>query len=132
MVRSLALQHDWVIHADVDEHQDFPESVEAFLDKCGQRGINTVVGQFRDRVTRLRNPSAVHVLGLILHPALETAHFLRFRQPVTCQISFLCHATSPVYVHPTNEPRQSHTAALVCCWRLYDQSCRPPRVPHGR
>ena len=51
-MRSVSLQHDWIMHADMDEHHVYPSSpISAFLDMCTEMGVNVVVGEFRDRVT---------------------------------------------------------------------------------
>lgn len=52
LLRVLALSHDWIIHADVDEHHVYPEDVTAFLGRCDWHGINVVMGELQDRVAR--------------------------------------------------------------------------------
>ena len=51
-MRSVSLQHDWIMHADMDEHHVYPKgsSVVDFLRKCEKRGVTVVMGHYRDRV----------------------------------------------------------------------------------
>ena len=51
-MRAVSLQHDWIVHADVDEHQEYPDNIVSYLDDCSSRGINTVIGELRDRVSK--------------------------------------------------------------------------------
>ncbi|NNU16850.1 hypothetical protein HK107_11025 [Parvularcula sp. ZS-1/3] len=41
---------DWVLSADVDEYHEYPERLPAFLERCGQMGVDCVQGVFIDRV----------------------------------------------------------------------------------
>ncbi len=49
-MRAVALQQDWIVHADVDEEQEYPETLPVFLHKSAERGVNTITGVLRDRV----------------------------------------------------------------------------------
>ena len=51
-MRSVSLQQDWILHADLDEHHEFPWPVAVgdFFADCDRNGINVISGVFRDRV----------------------------------------------------------------------------------
>ena len=52
LVRRLALQQDWVIHPDVDEHQRYPHGdINAFVRQLDERDLTAVFGLMKDRVT---------------------------------------------------------------------------------
>ena len=52
LVRRLALQQDWVIHPDVDEHQRYPHGdIAAFVRQLDERELTAVFGLMKDRVT---------------------------------------------------------------------------------
>ena len=53
VIRKTSLQQDWIVLADIDEHQVYPgNNLTKFLDLCSERGISVVSGILRDRVSR--------------------------------------------------------------------------------
>ena len=53
LIRSVSLQHDWIVHADMDEHHVYPQvPLSVFLNKCDRSGVNVITGMWQDRVAR--------------------------------------------------------------------------------
>ena len=53
-MRAVSLQHDWILHADMDEHHVYPlVPIKQFLAKIvRKKGSNAVGAYYRDRVTK--------------------------------------------------------------------------------
>ena len=61
-MRSVSLQHDWILHADMDEHHVYPRlPITKFLAKCDKKRANVVMGHFRDRVARFNKHACVSI-----------------------------------------------------------------------
>ena len=91
-MRAVSLQHDWILHADVDEFHEYPEDVTAFLTHCDARGMNVVSGILRDRASMYAFGGRCFLTDTHTHTATE--RFRIWTPSSRSSSNFPCNATS--------------------------------------